>query len=60
MSGNVSRRTFVAAAAGTAALAASSSAVALADDLAGVADGTYTATRPGIGDVTVIASEMLV
>ena len=35
MSGNVSRRTFVAAAAGTAALAASSSAVALADDLAG-------------------------
>lgn len=53
MSENVSRRTFVAAAAGTAALAASSSAVALADNLAGVADGTYTATRPGIGDVTV-------
>ena len=53
MSENVSRRTFVAAAAGTAALVASGSAIALADDLGGVADGTYSATRPGVGDVTV-------
>ena len=52
MSENVSRRTFVAAAAGTAALAAAGSAVAFADD-ATLADGTYTSTRPGVGDVTV-------
>ena len=61
MSENVSRRTFVAAAAGTAAMAAAGSTIARAAepsasadaDASGAADGTYTATRPGVGDVTV-------
>jgi uncharacterized protein with FMN-binding domain len=59
MSQDVSRRTFVAAAAGTAAMVAAGSQIAkateaasAAQDLTGAQDGTYTAEGQGIGTVT--------
>ncbi len=60
MSENVSRRTFVAAAAGTAAMAAAGAQIAkaaeatapAAEDLSGAKDGTYTADGQGVGTVT--------
>ncbi len=57
MSENVSRRTFVAAAAGTAAMAAAGSHLALAAEpesatAATAQDGTYTAEGQGIGTVS--------